>query len=124
MTVAQKRKKNSALFKPMPRQASRQHVLRVDRYIEMYADVGLDLFQNGSRLKSLNLFDGCLTGNFPDPVPAVPSDLVVECLTVCTDQEQTQVTGGELIFAPAPAGLGCTGAGLHDDFHTWHNDLA
>ena len=124
MTLTQKRKKNSALFKPLPRQASHQHVLRVDRYIEMYADVGLELFQNVSRLKSLNLFDGCLTGNFPDPMPAVPSDLVVECLTVCTDQEQTQVTGGEFIFAPAPAGLGCTGARLHDDFHRWHNDLA
>ena len=57
-------------------------------------------------------------------MPAVPSDLVVECLTVCTDQEQTQVTGGEFIFAPALAGLGCTGARLHDDFHRWHNDLA
>ena len=124
MTVAQKRKKNTALFKPLPRQSSHQHVLRVDRYIEMYADVGLECFQNVSRLKTLNLFNGCLTGNFPDPMPAVPSDLVVECLTVCTDQEQTQVTGGEFIFAPAPAGLGCTGARLHDDFHRWQNDLA
>ena len=80
--------------------------------------------QNVSRLKSLILFNGCLSGNFPDPMPAVPSDLVVECLSVCTDQEQTQVTGGEFIFAPAPAGLGCAGARLHGDFHRWQNGLA
>ena len=124
MTVAQKRKINAKLFKPLPRQASHQHVLRVDRYIEMFADVGLELFQNVHRLKEMNLFNGCLSGEFPEPMPAIPSDLVVECLTVCTDQEQTQVTGGEFIFTPEPFGLGCTGARLHDDFHRWNNDLS
>jgi len=90
----------------------------------MYADVGLELFQNASKLEKLNLLDGCRTGRFPDPMPALPADLAVECLTVCTDQEQTQVTGGEFIFAPAPVGLGCTGARISDDFHRWNNDLA
>ena len=90
----------------------------------MFADVGLELFKNVHRLKEMNLFNGCLSGKFPEPMPAIPSDLVVECLTVCTDQEQTQVTGGEFIFTPEPFGLGCTGARLHDDFHRWNNDVS
>ena len=102
MTLAQKRKRNAKLFKPLPRQASHQHVLRVDRYIEMFADVGLELFQNVHRLKEMNLFNGCLSGKFPEPMPAIPSDLVVECLTVCTDQEQTQVTGGSSYSRQSP----------------------
>jgi len=125
VSVAQKRKKNALLFQTVPRQASQQHVLRVDRYIEMYADVGLELFQNTSQLEKLNLLDGCRTGRFPDPVPALPDDLVVQCLTVCTDQEQTQITGGEFIFAAtSQGGLGCTGARISDDFHRWNNDQA
>ena len=91
----------------------------------MYADVGLELFQNTSKLEKLNLLDGCRTGRFPDPVPALPEDLVVECFTVCTDQEQTQITGGEFIFAAdSQGGFGCTGARTSDDFHRWNNDLA
>ena len=70
----------------------------------MYADVGLELFLNTSQLEKLNLLDGCQTGRFPDPVPALPEDLVAQCLTVCTDQEQTQITGGELISAARSQG--------------------
>ena len=86
VSVAAKRKKNAALFKASPRQATHQHVLRVDRYIEMYNEVGLELFRNASQLEKLGLLDGCRTGRFPDPVPALPEDLVVECLTLCSDQ--------------------------------------
>ena len=72
----------------------------------------------------MHVFDGCLSGKFPEPMPAIPSDLVVECPTVCTDLEQTQVTGGEFIFTPEPFGLGCTGARLHYNFPWWNNVLS
>ena len=125
MPVAEKRKKNARLFQALPRQATHQHVLRIDRYIEMYADIGLELFHNTSRLEKLNLLGGCSTGRFPDPIPALPDDLVVECLTVCTDQEQYQITGGDFMFAAtSQGGLGCTGARISDDFHRCNNDLA
>ena len=45
-------------------------------------------------------------------------------MSICSDQEQTQITGCEFIFKPEPAGLGCTGARLIDDFHRWNNDVA
>ena len=42
---------------------------------------------------------------------------------MCTDQEATQVTGGEFIFSPEPQGLACTGCRFSDDFHRWNNDI-
>ena len=64
-----------------------------------------------------------MTGKFPEPMPTIPEDYIVESISVCTDQEQTQITGGEFIFKPEPEGLGCTGVRLSDDFHRWNNDL-
>ncbi len=75
-----------------PRVASHKHVLRLDRNIELYTDSGLD---------------GCRTGIFPE-IWQLPADIVVECITFCTDQEQSQSTGGEFIRAPEPEGFGCT----------------
>ena len=53
----------------------------------------------------------------------IPADLVVECLCVSTDEEQSHITGGELITAHNPAGLGCTGERFRDEFHRWNNGV-
>ena len=90
----------------------------------MNSDQGLRPFQNVDSLRKWNLADGCQTGKFPDPMPSIPEDYCVHSVSICSDQEQTQVTGGEFIFRPEPEGLGCTGARLSDDFHRWNNDLA
>ena len=74
------------------------------------------------KLPGMGLSLGCQTGKFPDEFPPISQD-VVSSVTVCTDQEQSQITGGEFIFAPEPQGLGCTGCRFSDDFHRWSNDL-
>ena len=81
------------------------------------------MFQNMDKLKAMNLATGCKTGKLPNPMTVIPDDVVVECLVFCTDQEQTQITGGEFILTQG-SGLGCTGVRLSDDFHRWNNDLA
>ena len=74
----------------------------------MFADVGLEMLQNVHRLKDMIFVDGCLSGKYLDRMPAIPADLDVECLTFCTGQEQTHVTGlGVHIHARA------LGLGLH-----------
>ena len=105
------------------RQASKKHVLRVDKICEVVCGEGLEKFQNLQQLAELGLLEGARTGKFADPLPRLPEGLVVKSLSICTDQEQTQITGGEFIFAAAPKGLGCTGVRFHDEFHRWHNDL-
>ena len=91
--------------------------------MEVLDPQGLKRFQNKDHLDTLGLREGCMTGKFPEPMPKIPADLEVASLSVCTDQEQTQITGGEYIFKPEPEGLGCTGVRLSDDFHRWNNDL-
>jgi hypothetical protein len=110
----------------VPRRASQQHVLRVNRFLGMMnAGRGLRQFQNVAKLREWNLADGCQTGKFPEPMPQIPEDYVVDSVAICTDQEQTQSTGGEFILKPEPdGGLGCTGARFIDDFHRWNNDLS
>ena len=104
-----KRAANQKSLQPESRVASLKHILRLHRYMDMYASSGLQMFQNSDKLESLNLRIGCETGRWPDPMPRVPSDLVVACLCVATDEEQYQVTAGEFITANKPGGLGCTG---------------
>jgi hypothetical protein len=121
--LPEKRAANKQHVKYVPRKASKQFVVRVNRYIQMLNPKGLRLFQNVHKLRELNLKVGCETGTFPEPLPAIPSELVVESFTCCNDQEQLQITGGEFIFGDKPVGLGCTGARFVDDFHRWNNDL-
>ena len=118
-----KRAANQKLLKPEARVASLKHILRLHRYMEMYASSGLQMFQNSDKLASLNLRIGCETGKWPDPMPTIPADLVVACLCVATDEEQYQITAGEFITASKPVGLGCTGVRFRDEFHRWNNDL-
>ena len=47
-----------------PRIASHKHVLRLDRYVELYTDSGLEMFQNTSKVQALGLLDGCRAGIF------------------------------------------------------------
>jgi hypothetical protein len=124
VSLAAKRKRNKQQFKAAPRLATHKHVLRIDRYIEMYSDSGLEMFQNVCKLKKLNLFEGCATGKFPDVTPKIPTDLTVECFCFVSDQEQSQIAGGEFIVAAkSQGGLECTGVRFSDDFHRWNNDL-
>lgn len=119
-----KRKQNAKLFKPPPRLASRKYVLRLNKFLEAYNDSGLVFFRNSEKLDTANLMHGCRTGKFPEPMPSLPADLVVESLAIATDQEQTQITGGEFVFSGQNhGGLGITGVRLSDPFHRWHNDL-
>ena len=99
---------NAKLLKKQPRLASKSFVLRVDRFIEMYADKGLEQFQNLSDLEKLGLLKAARTGEgLPDPTdPPLPDDLKIPSLAICSDQEQVQITGAEFIFAPEPQGLG------------------
>lgn len=124
-SLIKKRKANKALVHTIPRRASQQHVLRVNRYLGMLnKGRGLRQFQNVAKLQELNLADGCKTGKFPDPMPPIPEDYIVGSVSMCSDQEQTQITGGEFILKPEPAGLGCTGVRFSDDFHRWNNDMS
>ena len=117
-----KRAANQKLIKPEPRAASLKHILRLHRYMDMYASSGLQMLQSSDMLERLNLRTGCETGRWPDPMPMIPADLVVACLCVATDEEQYQITAGEFITASNPAGLGCTGVRFRDEFHRWSND--
>ena len=124
-TLPQKRKKNRELLPNVERRASKQHVLRVNRYLGMLnSGLGLRQFQNIAKLHKWNLAVGCQTGKFPVPMPHMDKDYEPDSMSICSDQEQTQITGGEFMFKPEPAGLGCTGARLIDDFHRWNNDVA
>ena len=107
-SLSKKRKENEKLMSRIPRKASKHHALRVDRYVGMLNPLGLRTFQNLQKLKDLNLHDGCQTGKFPMPMPQIPSDFEVSSIAVATDQEQSEVTGGEFIFKHEPLGLGCT----------------
>ena len=89
-----KRAANQKLLKPEPRGASLKHILRLHKLMDMYASSGLQMFQNIDKLASLNLRIGCQTGKWPDPMPMIPTDLVVACLCVATDEEQYQITAG------------------------------
>ena len=111
------------MFATPPRAANHKHVARLHRYVEMYCDRGLDMFQNVHTLRDLNLLEGCKTGKFRTLLPNTRDDIDVECIAFCTDQEQCQLTGGEFVLTP-DAGLGRTGVRLSDDFHRWNNDLA
>lgn len=124
-SLPKKRKTNSKLVHRVERRASQQHVLRVNRYLGMMnSEQGLRAFQNVGTLRDWNLDIGCLTGKFPEPMPHMEKGYCVHSVALCTDQEQSQITGGEFIFRPEPEGLGCTGARLSDDFHRWNNDMA
>ena len=124
--LAEKRRQNAKLLRKQPRMASKRFVLRVDRFIELYADIGLEQFQNLSALEKLGLLKAARTGEgLPGPLAApLPDDLKIRSLAICSDQEQVQITGAEFIFAPEPQGLACTGVRLADEFHRWHNDLS
>ena len=61
------------------------------------------MFQNVGKISEIGLSLGCQTGKFLDELPPISQD-VVSSMTVCTDQEQSQITGGEFIFAPEPQG--------------------
>ena len=122
-SLKRKREENQKLVRTVPRKASLKHVLRVNHFVSMLNTDGLRMFRNIDKLKDWGLHEGCLTGKFPAPMPRIPVDWVPASLSVCTDQEQTQITGGEFIFGEKPDGLGCTGARLSDDFHRWSNDL-
>ena len=116
-SLKRKREENQKLVRTVPRKASLKHVLRVNHYVSMLNTDGLRMFRNIDKLKDWGLHEGCQTGKFPEPMPRIPAHWVPASLSVCTDQEQTQVTGGEFIFGEKPDGLGCTGARLSDDFH-------
>ena len=90
----------------------------------MYNDEGLKPFDNLDKLAATSLLIGCETGKFPDPMPAIPMELAIEVFSMCTDQEQVQITGGEFLFTPKPQGLGLTGARFADPFHRWNNDTS
>ena len=125
VSLQKKRKANKALVHKVVRRASQQYVLRVNRLVSMMnSGRGLRQFQNVAKLREWNLADGCQTGKFPDPMPQIPEDFEVDSVAMATDQEQTQITGGEFILKPEPEGLGCTGARFSDDFHRWNNDMA
>eukprot|EP00959_Pyramimonas_sp_CCMP1952_P366058 7666700-Pyramimonas_sp.AAC.1 len=71
-TLAQKRAANKVIAKNPPREASQKFVLRVDRFVEIFADEGLERFQNLEKLDGLGLLQGARTGKFPDPLPPLP----------------------------------------------------
>ena len=124
--LAEKRKRTKELVKRQPRLASRTFVLRVDRFLELYTNKGLEMFQNLGELEKLGLLKVARSGQGLEAAAAIslPESLSVPSLSVCSDQEQVQITGAEFIFAPEPQGLACTGVRLADEFHRWHNDLS
>ena len=121
--MTEKRKQNNKLMKKEARDASLQHIRRVDKMLEFYWPDGLEFFHNWKVLESLNVLEGCKTGKWPEHIPVPSEDFMVTCLNLITDQEQYEVTGGECIFGPEPECMGCTGNRLRDEFHRWSNDL-
>ena len=125
VSLSKKRTANGRLVHQPVRRASQQHVLRVNKYLgQMNRGRGLRQFQNVGKLREWNLDVGCQTGKFPEPTPQIPEDFELDSVAVCSDQEATQITGGEFILKPEPLGLGCTGVRFIDDFHRWNNDLS
>ncbi len=82
-----KRKEVKALTKRVPRVATQKFVLRLDRFVEMYAanSQGLEMFQNSGKLEALGLLEGCRTGRFPDPLPEIPADFEPDVIAFATD---------------------------------------
>lgn len=124
-SVKQKRDANKKLMTKSPRAASRKHVLRLDRYVHLYhKNGGLEQFQNRDKLTAFDLLQGALTGKFPvGDKPEIPDSLRIECFVQCTDQEQSQITGGEFMLSPPEEGLDVCGVRFIDDFHRLHNDV-
>ena len=104
------------------RKESKKHVAKINRFVSMLHPLGLRRFRNVELLRAMNLKVGCETGTFPTPMPPIPDDLELHSFSVCTDQEQSQITGGEFIFGDKPA-LACTGVRFSDPFHRWNNDV-
>jgi hypothetical protein len=96
----------------------------VDRYCELYFDEGLVKFQGlRKKLEEFGLLDACLvTGKFPEVWPVDFSGVEPDVLMTCTDQEQSQMTGGDWIYDPDD-GLDCTGGRFRDEFHRTNNDV-
>ena len=73
-------------------------------------------------MERYDLLEPCLvTGKFPKVWGVGFSGVEPDVLLVCTDQEQTQMTGGDWIFDP-DEGLDVTGAKFRDEFHRTNND--
>ena len=81
-SLRKKRQENAKNVQRIPRQASKQHMLRVNAYVAMLNDSGLREFQNADKLKDWNLLDGCQTGAFPEPMPSIPAEFHVRSLSV------------------------------------------
>ncbi len=96
-------------MKAVPHKASKKIVLRVGRFLDLLGLNGLRQFRNVGKLEEWGLRTGYLTREFPESMPKIPSDYVVDSLAVCTDQEQLQITVGDFIHKPEPVGLECTG---------------
>ena len=62
MSLTKKRAANKKLTATVPRKASKQHALRVERYFEMLNPEGLNFFQSMHKLEELGLREACLTG--------------------------------------------------------------
>ena len=64
-SLNEKRKVNKKLFEKEPRQASHKFILRVDRFLEMVQDDGLEPFDNLEKLAAISLLEGVRDGQVP-----------------------------------------------------------
>ena len=116
-----KRLRNKKLMAPKGRSATAHFVLRMDWQVKLLNDVGLRFAINWSKLQELGLLDGVKTGKMCEAaLGLLGAQPVPKTLFWCTDQEQTQLTGGEFILSV----LRVTGGRFEDWFHRCSNDLA
>ena len=91
-SLPEKRRKVQKLVQKQARGPSQKFVLRVDRFLEIYADKGLDMFQNESQLEGAGWLVAARTGKeIPEAAESLGLLATVASLTLCTDQEQLQM---------------------------------
>lgn len=118
--LCQKRKRNKGLLANRPRLATAQWLRRFDSKLYQYKAKGMQHFVNWQKLEELRVLQGVLTGEVDQQAltnflrQQAPSSL-----SWTTDQEQTQLTGGEHALMK----LKVTGVRLHDYFHRASLDI-
>ena len=113
------------MCKKTPRSATAQFVRRLDWLVNLYKDTDLRVYVNGAALEKFGVMDAVQKGKLAGEATqdAITSYGAQPAPAVCcwvTDQEQSQLTGGEYITEV----LRVSGVRFFDWFHRCWNDVA
>ena len=122
--MAKKRKANKKALGPTPRLATSQFIRRFDSTVSKYKEGGLEAFAQEGLLQecgvaALSQTGVCTCEADDEKRIAFGAQPAPPTVSWCSDQEQTQETGGEFILSK----LRVVGARFGDYFHRAANDL-